>query len=84
MTLSFKNYPNLNDHLDYLGFYDEHPDFPQEGDLVTPAQIYFFHDFVFKELAKSPIVTDDDVEIIKLIMDDTNSLLLAHASYSLK
>ena len=85
MNLSFKNYPNLNDHLEYLGLYDDNPEFPQEGDLITLEQVYFLHNFVKEELTGyQSVQANEDDEIAELIMNDANKLLEHYASYSHK
>jgi hypothetical protein len=61
MILSFENFPILNDYTEgFMNPWDEDPDFPLPGEVISEEQVKWFHNFILGEIGSATASTNED------------------------
>jgi len=80
MTLSF-NYPILADYVEgYMNPWDEDPNFPLPGEVITKEQVEWFYNFIISEIAAAVAVTIEDDEVLDELRQEIELWCQDHAT----
>jgi hypothetical protein len=80
MTLSF-NYPILADYVEgYMNPWDEDPNFPLPGEVITKEQVKWFHSFILSEIAAAVTGTIEDDEVLDELRQEIELWCQEHAT----
>jgi len=80
MTLSF-NYPILADYVEgYMNPWDEDPNFPLPGEVITKEQVEWFYNFIISEIAAAVAGTIEDDEVLDELRQEIELWCQDHAT----
>jgi hypothetical protein len=80
MTLSF-NYPILADYVEgYMNPWDEDPNFPLPGEVITKEQVKWFYSFILSEIAAAVAGTIEDDEFLAELRQEIELWRQDHAT----
>jgi hypothetical protein len=81
MILSFENFPILNDYTEgFMNPWDEDPDFPLPGEVISEEQVKWFHNFILGEIGSATASTIEDGEDLDELRQEIELWRQEHAT----
>ena len=81
MILSFENFPILNDYTEgFMNPWDEDPDFPLPGEVISEEQVKWFHNFILGEIGSATASTIEDDEVLDELRQEIELWCQEHAT----
>ena len=81
MILSFENFPILNDYTEgFMNPWDEDPDFPLPGEVISGEQVKWFHSFILGEIGSATASTIEDNEALDELRQEIELWRQEHAT----
>ena len=81
MILSFENFPILADYVEgYMNPWDEDPDFPLPGEVISGEQVKWFHNFILGEIGMAIAGTIEDDEVLDALRQEIHYWCQEHST----